>query len=138
MCIQITDILFVKGTRYMLSTTPLDDYWTKKNPKPEIRIPRTSCYRGYVATWEIIDNCLYIIHLTFHAPERDMGLHYIFPNNPGRVKATWYSGELRVNLGDRIRTNNEVYDDCMFITESDWLIQVKKGEVVNQRYKANY
>ena len=64
----------------------------------------------------------------------DFGLDYLFPHNTGKVKANWFKGELRVPIGNELYFEpweNTIYD-------SDWFINIKKGKVISQRYKANY
>jgi len=56
---QDLDKIIIEGVRYCLWIFPLDTYWTMWNPKSKIRLLRTSCWRGYIATWEITDNVLY-------------------------------------------------------------------------------
>ena len=129
------DIIFIKGVQYSLFTNPLEDYWTKKNPKPPIGLTMTSCWRGYIATWEIIDDCLYLIDITFRTPDGEAGLEYAFPNTTGKIKATWYSGELRIILGDCLQYVHGGYESTY---DSDWFISIIKGNVISQRYKANY
>jgi hypothetical protein len=72
-------------------TNPLNDYWTKENPKPPIGLPVTSCRRGYIATWQIIDDSLYLIDITNRTPDVDAGLEYVFQNTTGKIKATWWN-----------------------------------------------
>lgn len=134
MCIQVKDIIFVKGIKYNLYTTPLDSYWTKRNPKPEIRAVRTSCRRGYIASWEISDNSLYLVDMIFYAPVRERGLNYVFPFHRRKVKADWFTGELQISIG------NELHTEVMWETvyDSDWYIKIKKGKIIGDRYKANY
>jgi hypothetical protein len=103
------------------------------NPKPRIRLLRTSCWRGYIATWEITDNVLYLIDIIFNSWEGDVGLASIFAKNTGRIKATWYTGELRVPFGERLKLD---YDEPGY--ESDLFLNVKKGKVLSHRYKSNY
>jgi hypothetical protein len=134
MCIQIKDSITIKGIKYSLYTTPLDSYWTKRNPKPGIRVVRTSCRRGYIATWELSDNCLYIINMIFYAPGKDRGLDYVFPFNTRKIMADWFTGELQIPIGDEL--DSAVIWDTVF--DSDWFIKVKRGKVKSQRYKANY
>jgi hypothetical protein len=133
MTMQDLDKIIIKGVRYSLWTFPLDTYWTMWNPKPKIRLLRTSCWRGYIATWEITDDVLYLIDIIFNTLEEDVGLPYLFPNNAGRIKATWYTGELRVPFGERLKLD---YDEPGF--ESDLFLKVKKGKVLSHRYKAYY
>jgi len=134
MCVQDKDSIIVKGEKYCLYTTPLDSYWTKRKPKPKIRLLSTACWRGYVATWEIFNANLYLVNIKYNAIDGDEGLDYLFPQNTGKVKADWYTGELQIPIGNRLyqeRMEDPVYD-------SDWFIRIKKGKVIRQQYKANY
>jgi hypothetical protein len=134
MTIQTKDNIIIKGEKFDLYTYPLDSYWSKKNPKPGIRIPETSCWRGYIATWEIIDEYLYLTDIQYFAPDEDQGLDYVFPNNSGKVKATWFTGELKLPIGDEL-TSQVMWDT---VYETDWFIEINEGKIVSQRYKANY
>ena len=95
---------------------------------------KTSCWRGYIATWEIFNKRLYLVNILYHAPEGDFGLGYLFPDNTGKIKADWFIGELKIPLGDWL------YSEAIWDTvyDSDWFIRIKKGNVISQRYKANY
>jgi hypothetical protein len=135
MTAQRADIIIIEGKEYPLFTNPLEDYWTKKNPKPPIGLPVTSCWRGYIATWEIIDNILYLIDITIRTPKGETGLVYVFPDTTDKIKATWYSGELRIPQGDCLHYEHGGYES---IYASDWFISIEKGEVVSQRYQTNY
>jgi hypothetical protein len=136
---QASDSIIIDGRKYHLYTYPLDNYWNRKNPKPPMRIPTTSCCKGYFAKWEIVDNFLYLIDLTFRAVDHDAGIEYVFPNAKGKIKASWYTGELRIQLGDPlIPPGYTIYDFYTVPTETDWFIKINKGQVIEQRYKANY
>lgn len=135
MTAQFADNIFIRGIKYPLLTNPLGSYWTEENPKPLIGLPSTACWRGYVATWEIIDNSLFLIDVLFHALGGDRGLDYLFPSGVGKIKASWYTGELRIPLGDCIEYVHGDYDS---VFDTDWFIKIKLGEVISQRYKANY
>lgn len=134
MTIQIKDTIIIEGVKYYLYVNPLDSYWNKKNPKPQVRLTKTSCWRGYVAIWEIIDNCLYLIDIVFYASLEDLGMDNLFPNYRGRVRADWFIGELRIPIGKVIYS--EILEDDVY--ESDWLINVHKGFLIDQNYKINY
>jgi hypothetical protein len=134
MCIQVKDIIFLNGTKYDLYTTPLDSYWTRRHPKPPIRLTKSTCWQGYVASWEISDNNLYLIDIIYYSPKGDLGLDYLFPHNTAKIKADWLTDELLIPIGDRLPTCDmwePVYD-------SDWFIKIKKSKVLSQRYKANF
>ena len=134
MCVQEKDSIIVEGVKYNLYMYPLNSYWTIKNPKPEIRITKSSCWRGYVASWEISDKCLYLVDIIFYSPEGNFGLDYLFTSNSSKISADWFTGELKIPIGDELHT--EVMWDTVY--ESDWFIKVNKGKVIGQRYKANY
>jgi hypothetical protein len=136
MTAQESDKIFIKGVQYSLFSNPLEDYWTEQNPRPPMKFPSTSCYRGYVATWEIIHDGLYLIDVEFYTPHGTAGIEYVFPLMKGKkIKAVWYTGELRIPLGDCIDYVHRDYDS---IYESDWLISIVKGNVISKQYKANY
>ena len=134
MCIQVKDTIIVNGEKYRLHCCPLDNYWTKGNPKPKIQVPRSTCWRGYVATWEIFQESLYLVNILFYSPHGNLGLDYVFPGNTGKVKARWYTGELQIPIGD------ELYQEHMEdpVYNSNWYISIKKGKILSHRYQANY
>jgi hypothetical protein len=134
MTIQEKDSIIIKGEKHCLYTYPLKSYWTRKNPMPVFKYPKTSCWRGYIATWEISDNSLYLIDVIFKTATGEVGLNYIFPHNTGKIKADWYTGELQIPIGDPVHSDpswDTIYD-------YDWFLSIKKGNVISQRYKANY
>ncbi len=134
MTVQTKDSIIIKGIKYFLYTYPLNSYWTTNNPKPNIRMPKTCCRRGYVASWEISDGYLYLIDIIYYSPLGDLGFDDIFPNYSGKIKADWYTGELKIPIG------NELIMEVMWDTiyESDWFIEIENGKIISDRYKANY
>ena len=136
MTAQEGDKIIIRGVQYLLFSNPLEQYWTEQNPRPPRGLPITSCYRGYVATWEIIRDSLYLIDIKFHTPRDEAVMEYVFPLMKGKkIKAIWYTGELRIPLGDCIDYVHRDYDSTY---ESDWIINIEKGNVISKRYKANY
>lgn len=132
MCNQSLDSILIKEERHCLYTYPLDSYWTKKNPKPNVGWPNTGCRRGYVATWELSENSLYLIDLLYYSVYGKDGLDYVFPNQSGKIKANWFTGELRIAIGDYL------YFDDGLVYESDMFLMLENGTVISHRYKANY
>jgi hypothetical protein len=78
---------------------------------------------------------LYLIDIIFYSLEGDVGLDYLFPHNTGKIKADWFTGEFRIPLGDQLISEYSNWDS---VYESDWFLSIKKGNVLSQRYKANY
>ena len=60
--------------------------------------------------------CLFLIDITFRTPEGDAGLEYVFPNITGRIKAIWYSGELRIPLGGPVKLKDDSYLSWYILT----------------------
>ena len=89
MCQQMLEIIFINGGKATISETPL-------LPKYAIEITddinmnsdliSTACYRGYLGTWEIIDNKLFLNQIE--------GRYKFKDNIP--VFADWYTGELHI------------------------------------------
>jgi len=59
---QQPDVIMYKGKRYNLNSNPLEFYF-KKHPdkRPKTDIINTSLWRGYVATFEVIKDQIYLI-----------------------------------------------------------------------------
>lgn len=119
---QIPDLIIYKGDTLSLYACPLDSYPNEKliNPKNLFRSKGcffTACWRNYVATWEIIDNKLYLTEVRnacYPTALRNVGASYkagvekdsiglefadlksLFPDRyeNGKVRADWVSGKL--------------------------------------------
>jgi len=106
---QISDLLIIVNDTFYLKTFPLENLRLKEKIKidpfdyGEYGFVSTACYRGYVATWRVVDNKLLLIDV-----ERDDSinekldiLNYfkIIGYSPtlidGHVYADWYSDTLK-------------------------------------------
>ena len=104
------DRLIHRSQNLDLCATPLEDY-LKRLPKarrPKFLPGSTANWRGYVASWEIVEQRLFLTGIEdaivqvdgkFH----DATLETIFPRGPFPVPATWVTGEFRCPEG-RLRT----------------------------------
>ena len=65
MTAQCPDILVHRGRSLQLCATPLADLLKRRRraARPRFLVQSTGCWRGYVATWEIIDRRLYLTGL---------------------------------------------------------------------------
>jgi uncharacterized protein (TIGR02996 family) len=72
----------------------LDSYFDKGRPSPFVA-PGSNCWRGYVGTWEIRDDALHLVAIEGTGKGwMRIGLDELFPEHPGTVEATWFSGEI--------------------------------------------
>ena len=130
MTAQAHEFLFINGKRNSMCSCPLDFYLKFSKISRKIVCSRTSLWRGYVGTWEIIDNRLYLIDiLGAFSDGSSINLDAIFPGYPDRVFAHWYSGLLRIPQGEIIRYEHMGFGS---IYESDLFMSIEKGVVINE------
>jgi len=133
---QIPDILIWKNDTISLHSNPLGSY-----PKlDDLNLfgdqndgYSTACWRGYIAEWKIIDNSLYLSNIyscdyAYSENKIKADLKKLFPKlyDNGNVLANWYSGELSVPNGKLIHQELKIY-------ESEWILNLKKGTIINEK-----
>jgi len=140
MTAQIPDSIAIDGAQHMLFSEPLEAYYSDYRPRPSFAPGNTANWRGYIASWEIRDNRLYLSGIKAEVCDRagpqgwrcdkrhPIGLKDLFPKGNGMVFAEWYSGTLRVPLGKQM---NYVHMGYQSTYEFDLLIVVEKGIVTS-------
>ena len=98
----------------------------------------TACWRGYVATWEIVDNELYLVNIK--SGSRDavgIDLEKLLPGEiiNGKVRASWVTDTLIVPRGECI---HYVHSGYQSVYEKESEIIVQAGKVVNRVDWDNY
>jgi hypothetical protein len=129
---QFSEILYLNGQKYSLDSLPLGQYNDPGNPLPKFRAPNTATWRGYIATWEIDRNVLYLKAIRAWTDKGQVGLEALFPGRKGPVPATWFTGKLKVPQGKMLKPAVPYP-----IHEKYLLITVEKGRVVNQEVVDN-
>ena len=125
MTAQATETLIYKGEKLRLCAEPLAGYFELKGIEAPFRAPHTALWRGYVGTWEIVDDRLYLVDLMGWAESGGkVGLEFLFPGFPTRVFAHWVNGLLRATRGERIRY---VHAGFGSVYEHDLLFQFDDG-----------
>ena len=118
MTAQINDRIQINEDEFVFYEMPLEDYWKLNNNKPPLNSMTTSLTsRGYYSKWLIEDKKLYLAEFfgecviikttnpsTFGIKE--YSLKDIFPQASEKVFADWFSGELKIQLGDMIEYNH--------------------------------
>lgn len=103
-------------------------YFALGGNKPEFEFTCTALWRGYVGSWEIIDDRLYLINLTGQMKDgTDANLATIFPNDPDRVFAHWYSGKVRLPQGNKLKYVHMGYSS---VYEKDLFLHFENGILV--------
>jgi hypothetical protein len=124
---QIPEAIIIEGQKHPLYTNPLESYYGKDNPQPPFKAPNTATWRGYVGTWEIGRDTLYLKSIKAWTHGGEVGLEALFPGRQGPVPATWFTGELRVPLGKVVKpaVPQPLHEKYLVIT-------VEKGLVIKQ------
>jgi uncharacterized protein (TIGR02996 family) len=144
MTAQAPDWLISKGERVALCANPLEQWFADDRPRPPFRSPHTANWRGYVATWELSDDALFLVGLDAwlaggEGPTGRRGgdpdwydrgnasLEDVFPGHGGRIAATWFTGELRVPRGELLQYVHMAYASEY---ERDLLLVLHRGRLV--------
>jgi len=137
MTAQLPDKITIADVEQNLHTNPLEVYWNLRKKKRPDFCAKRDCLRGYVARWEIADQQLWLNHIDgqikksinlFGSKIVDCSLHDFFPRaNPGKIKAVWFSGKLRIPLGKMIYFNDSGYDSRF---ERDLILTIVEGTLI--------
>lgn len=133
MTAQMAETLYENGQEYALLTTPLEAMWAsrrKRRLRPRFEFWSTGCWRGYVGTWLIEGDRLWLTDLWGYLGGEEAGFADILPGKPNPLLAEWYSGELRVPTGPLILSSRRwpggKYETEVFIT-------IERGQVTGRR-----
>lgn len=94
---QIRDILLYNNDEYYLNEEYLENYFKEfQDQKPKIESCFTALWRGYIATFEIRDEQLFVKDIRMYSdPKLNLKiLNDLFPNNN---KFEWFSGLIRID-----------------------------------------
>ena len=130
MTAQVADKLQYQGQSYSLLTNPLEDYFTRGRHKPDFRVPHTGMWRGYVATWLVEGDLLFLVGLEGCLTNgRPATVSTIFPTAKGSVLADWYSGSLRFASGHIMRYVHRGYGSRF---EQEFTLQISGAVVMGE------
>lgn len=151
MTAQIPEKLIYQGEELKLFTEPLESYFQQQGHRPKLPMLHTACYRGYVGTWQIEGDGLYLLRLRtksgssesagtaeVRASLETLGVgvesNLIFPEEAYPVFADWYSGVLRCPQG---KMQRYVHADFASEYQHDLLILIEHGRVVDSVTRDN-
>jgi hypothetical protein len=98
---QILDTIIYNEIKYELQESPLYPYLVKLGYNPFFS-PGTNCTKGYLASWEIRNDELFLINFKgFIRRKNKVGLEYLFPNKT-EVLAKWFNETIKIDLGDSL------------------------------------
>ena len=107
MTAQAREILFINNERHTIFGEPLEAYLEANKEKVKFDYRTTGCWRGYIGTWKLENDKLYLIDLqgTKYNPQTkkhsEVGMDYLFPNQKA-VFANWFSGPMEIPQGETL------------------------------------
>lgn len=136
---QYGDKVIYKGKEYIIHDYLMDAYFAKyPDKKPQLKISSSALERGYVATYEITNDKLYLIDIkirTKSSSEIDSWLSVydkVFPVN-GKKVIDWKNGFLTLPDGKILNKHSSSPKYSGYI-----IFELKKGEVRELRkYEGN-
>lgn len=136
MTAQVPETIWIENESHFLCTEPLEAYRILGGKLPSFDCRANSAIqRGYLGTWEIINERLYLTELeALLESGQIVDLGALFPEFATRVFAHWYSGTLRIPQGKEIEYIHAGY--CSEF-ERDLLIEVEKGVVRGMSVRHN-
>ena len=135
MTAQFSELLLLEGKQQALCSYPLASYFALGGESVAFQASSTALSRGYVGTWEIHDQRLYLTRLQGSLQdESPVSLETVFPGYPQRVFAHWFSGTLRLPQGQLLHYVHGGFGSCY---EQDLLVDVTRGVVTAKRVRVN-
>ena len=136
---QFSDSLIYKGEKLTIFSNPLESYFNPENPKSDkiFVYSCSACWRGYIATWKIEDGYLYLTKLvqgTCSSDAPEIPLSIIFPKQEVPVKATWFSGTLRIPQGKQLLYVHMGYGS---IYEKEIILTFENGKLTEENVVDN-
>jgi hypothetical protein len=131
MTAQFSEKIIFQGNEYFLLSTPLESYLMAMDKPPVFDSGISACWRGYVATWEVESDKLYLSKLdVLDKSFTQNAMEYLF-GETRNILADWFSGELRIAMGEMAQYVHmgfeSTYAKEMFLT-------IKKGYVIDVRF----
>jgi uncharacterized protein (TIGR02996 family) len=123
---QYGDILHYRGEQCSLFSNPLEPYF-QVDQRPNFDFRSTSCWRGYVGTWEIQNDILFLTAIDGSIENKPVELADLFPTSSGQVRADWVTETLRVAKGECI---DYIHMGYASTHEQDVFLSVWEGRLV--------
>ena len=128
MTAQIRDALKYNGETYFLASEPLREYLYQEGI--EFSGFTTACWRGYVATWEIKADKLFMVSMRGNIKEgKKVDLSYLFPDQ-SEVFAEWFTGEIKIPHGELLEYVHMGYGS---VYEKEMYLSFEKGVLCERK-----
>ncbi|TRX66318.1 hypothetical protein [Carboxylicivirga sp. M1479] len=136
---QIPDYLVIETDTFELFSNPLTAYFNFKNEKKinehHIKSLHSACWRGYIATWQLENDSLFLIKIEGKNANNE-AISYDLKKEFGNTKvyAEWFTGTLISPRGNRLQYHNMAYAS---VYEKEMQYHVWNGKVKKEVIKHN-
>lgn len=131
MTIQTEEKIKIDGNQYDLLSRPFEPFLKAMHIK---LIPMSSaCLRGYIGTWEIINNFLYLTRIKISYNEEDEEKLMPLKLEGVIYQATWYTGDLVVAMVEP----TYYHPGCLPVYTEERHFSIERGQIVNDRIVYN-
>ena len=118
---------------------PAGELFRQGQPRPEFASPHTACWRGYIGTWEIKEDTLYLSDIKAWMRDEEgkaapVAFEQVFPGKTKPLKAEWFTGTLRIPQGKPIRYVHMGYQT---VYEVDVFLTIEAGKVIGRQMVDN-
>lgn len=140
MTAQASEKLMYQGETLALCSQPLALFLGVAAIPWRFEAPSTALWRGYVGTWCIEADRLYLVGLSGwtkghrQGSLNHVGLGDVFPGYPDGVFAHWFTGELRCPRGALLKY---VHSGFASEYEEDLFLEVRRGVRLGERVVRN-
>lgn len=136
MTAQFAECLIYQGEELTMCSEPLGPFLEFSASTVKFDARCTALWRGYVGTWTIENDRLYLVKLCGYVDDAvncevlEVGLEVLFPDYPDGVFAHWFTGELRCPGGALLHYVHGGYGSTY---ENDLFLRVQRGVVLEER-----
>ena len=138
MTAQIPEKLIHISAELTLCTEPLRHFPGIEPVEPPYLYPSTALRRGYIGTWAIESDRLYLKSLQrwkhVSGNTAIVGIEDLFPGFPDGIFAHWYTGQLRCPRGALLKY---VHGEYFSTYEENLFIEVQRGVVMCEHIVRN-
>ncbi|WP_319590606.1 hypothetical protein [uncultured Draconibacterium sp.] len=125
MAIQQKDRIYLDGELFELLSTPLKAFFKAHPDIPAFRGKMPECRKGYMASWRIRNNVLYLTGFQQVSPTVVINPRDVLTSP--KMVADWYDGTLRIPIDSDVQ-NSEGNGDPH---ETELHIAIQRGVVYN-------
>ena len=135
---QAPDKIIIKGEKKNLFSNPMEAYFVlNESKRPKTSIRSTALWRGYIATFEVIENELFVIDIEIEIKDEtkesfDTILKSVFKEifeDNQKVKVDWLNGILVIPYGERISYVHMGYGSTY---EFYTLLEIQNGNLTKE------